>query len=303
MYNPAFLVTSIFGPDGTTLYAHKENPRATLSPQNSYLMTSMLQSVTAWGTGAKLSATGLAVAGKTGTNSLVGLSGNRDIWMAAYTSDYSLACWMGFDNTDAKHHLPSRVSGGDATAALATAFLRAAYKDRAKPAFKSPGGLVWLTIDTAASAASGTPMLASGATPDAYKLSEVFLESNRPWKTSSLWQTPRALSYFYIDRDAANYPKLVFGASDSANYRVERIQNGVTTVLTELYGASGQTLTYTDWTAAAGEWYTYRVTPVHTAMLAAGVLLEGPASSQSVQARAVGGGFWDGVLKWVVNGF
>ncbi len=303
VYNAPFIVTRIFAADGTTLYEHKAEPRTVLSPQNSYLLTSMMQSVTAWGTGAKLSATGLAVAGKTGTVSLVGMSGNRDAWMAAYTSDYALSCWMGFDNTDATHRLPSGEQGGGLPAAMATSFLRGTYKDRARPSFKAPGGLVWLTIDTAGSVASGSPVLASSYTPDAYKLSEVFLESNRPWTTSNLWQAPRACSYFYVDYEASGQPKLVFGATDTANYRVERIRNGTSTVLTELYGKAGQTLTYTDWTAAAGEWYTYRVTPIHSAMLEAGVLLEGPASSQSVQARpAAGSGFMDGILKWFVNG-
>ena len=298
VYNPPYLIERIFASDGTELYAHAASPRTVMTAQDAYLMTSLMQSVTGWGTGAKLSATGLAVAGKTGTVSLVGMSGNRDIWMAAYTSDWSLACWMGFDITDADHRLPSRQSGGDATAALATAFFRQAYRDRERPSFSSPGGLVWLTIDTAASQASGYPMLASSATPDDYKLSEVFLESNRPWATSSLWQSPRACSYFYIDYDASGLPKLVFGATDSANYRIERARNGSTQVLTELYGEAGQTLTYVDWTASAGEWYTYTVTPVQTGAADTGVVLEGPASSQSVQARPASG-LWEGMLQWL----
>ena len=141
-------------------------------------------------------------------------------------------------------------------------------------------------------------MLASSATPDDYKLSEVFLESNRPWATSSLWQSPRACSYFYIDYDASGLPKLVFGATDSANYRIERARNGSTQVLTELYGEAGQTLTYVDWTASAGEWYTYTVTPVQTGAADTGVVLEGPASSQSVQARPASG-LWEGMLQWL----
>ena len=298
VYNPPYLIERIFASDGTELYAHAASPRTVMTAQDAYLMTSLMQSVTGWGTGAKLSATGLAVAGKTGTVSLVGMSGNRDIWMAAYTSDWSLACWMGFDVTDADHRLPSRQSGGDATAALATAFFRQAYRDRERPSFSSPGGLVWLTIDTAASQAIGYPMLASSATPDDYKLSEVFLESNRPWATSSLWQSPRACSYFYIDYDASGLPKLVFGATDSANYRIERARNGSTQVLTELYGEAGQTLTYVDWTASAGEWYTYTVTPVQTGAADTGVVLEGPASSQSVQARPASG-LWEGMLQWL----
>ncbi|MDR0898467.1 MAG: PBP1A family penicillin-binding protein [Oscillospiraceae bacterium] len=299
VYNPPYIVEKIFAPDGALVYQHEAAPRTVLSPQNNYLMTSLLQSVTGWGTGSRLSATGLAVAGKTGTNSLVGRSGNRDIWMAAYTSDYAVACWMGYDNTDATHYLPSRVSGGDATASLAAGFLRGAYQGKDKPSFKSPGGLVWLTIDVAASAASGYPLLASASTPADQQSSEVFLESNRPWTVSTLWQTPRACSYFYIDFESG-MPKLMFGASDSANYRIERVQNGQSKVITELYGASGQSLSYIDWTASAGEWYTYRVTPVHSGMLDSGVLLEGPASSQSVQARAANG-FLDTVKDWLVG--
>ncbi len=300
-YNAQHVVTRISGPDGITVYSYEPAPKRVLSPQNSFLMTSLMQSVTAWGTGGKLSATGLAVAGKTGTNSLVGRSGNRDIWMAAYTSDYALACWMGFDNTDATHHLPAAAQGGGQPAALATAFLKAAYKDQQKPAFKSPGGLVWLTIDTAATEASGSPMLAGSYTPADYKQSEVFLESNRPWQTSNIWQAPRACSYFYIDSEKG-YPKLVFGASDSARYRVERVRNGSSVVLTELYGAAGQTLSYTDWNAAAGEWYTYRVTPLNAGLLETGVVLEGPASTQSVQARAASGGLLGGVVQWLTGG-
>ncbi|MCL1964264.1 MAG: PBP1A family penicillin-binding protein [Firmicutes bacterium] len=303
VYNPPYTVARVFAPDGGKVYEHKAASRTAMSPQNSYLITSMLQSVTNWGTGAKLSATGLNVAGKTGTNSLVGISGNRDAWMDAYTSDFALACWMGFDATDANHRLPSRVTGGDAPAAMATAFFRAAYRDRAKPSFKVPSGLVWLTIDTAATTANGSPMLAGSYTPSNYKLSEVFLESNRPWQTSSMWQTPRALSYFYIDYESSGHPKLVFGASDSANYRVERVKDGRSMVITELYGSAGQTLTYTDWTAVAGEWYTYRVTPVHAGMLDSGVLLEGPSSSQSVQAKWASSTVLDGVKKWLVGGF
>ncbi len=301
VYNAPYTISRISGPDGVTIYQHKEEPRTVLSAQDSYLMTSMMQSVTSWGTGAKLSATGLAVAGKTGTNSLVGRSGNRDVWMAAYTSDYSVACWMGFDNTDATHFLPSRVSGGDAPAAMATAFFNAAYKGKDKPAFKSPGGLVWLTIDTAASEASGTPMLAGSYTPETYKSSEVFLESNRPWQTSSFWSAPRACSYFYIDYEKTGQPKLVFGATDNANYRIDRVAGGKTTTLTEIYGSAGQTMTYTDWNASPGEWYTYRVTPLYTA--STGTAIEGPASSQSVQAKWASGGLLDGVVQWFVNGF
>ena len=290
VYNAPYTVRAICAPTGELLYEHKSEPRTVLSRQDAYLMTSMMRSVTGWGTGAKLSATGLSVAGKTGTVSLVGMSGNRDIWMAAYTSDYSLACWMGFDVTDANHRLPSRQSGGDATAAMAAAFLKKAYANKTKPSFSEPDGLVWLTIDTAAGQVTGYPMLASSATPQDYKLSEVFLTSNRPWSTSNVWQSPSACSYFYVEFNDTGLPRLRFGCTDAASYRISRAQNGQTTVLTELECSAGQDVSYVDWSAAPGEWYTYSVTPVQSRLLAEGIVFEGPTSRQSVQARLASAG-------------
>jgi membrane peptidoglycan carboxypeptidase len=77
IYNAPHIITRINGPDGSLLYEHRSDPRTVMSKQNNYLMVNMMQSVTGWGTGAKLSATGLAVAGKTGTNSLTGIAGNH----------------------------------------------------------------------------------------------------------------------------------------------------------------------------------------------------------------------------------
>ena len=299
VYNPPYIVTRIFAPTGEKLYEHEAAPRTVLSSQDAYLLTSMMRSVTSWGTGAKLSATGLAVAGKTGTVSLVGQSGNRDIWMAAYTSDFSLACWMGFDVTDANHHLPSRQSGGDATAAMATSFLKKAYANRQKPSFPEPEGLVWLTIDTIAGQVTGYPMLASSATPESYKLSEVFLASNRPWSTSNVWQSPSACSYFYVEFNDSGMPRLKFGCTDTALYRISRTVGGETVVLTELLGSAGESVSYVDWSATPGEWYTYSVTPVQSTLLAEGVELTGPTSRQSVQARYASGLFGGALRKLV----
>ena len=290
VYNAPYTVRAIYAPTGEALYEHQAQPRAVLSAQDAYLLTSMMRSATGWGTGARLSVTGLAVAGKTGTVSLSGMSGNRDIWMAAYTSDYSIACWMGFDVTDAGHRLPSRQSGGDATAAMTAAFLKKAYANKSKPAFTEPDGLVWLTIDTAAGQVTGYPMLASSATPQDYKLSEVFLASNRPWSTSNVWQTPGACSYFYVEFTDGGLPRLRFGCTDAASYRVSRTQSGETTVLTELECAAGQDVSYVDWNAVPGEWYTYSVTPVQSRLLAEGIVYEGPTSRQSVQARTAAAG-------------
>ncbi len=63
-----------------------------LSPQLSYMVTSLLQSVINQGTGAGVRARGFALpaAGKTGTS--------RDGWFAGYTPDLLCIVWVGFDD-------------------------------------------------------------------------------------------------------------------------------------------------------------------------------------------------------------
>ncbi len=79
------------------------------------------------------------LAGKTGTVSMTG--GNRDIWMAAYTPEMSVAVWMGYDQTDAHHKLPNGITGGTQHGVARGSFFKQAYADREKPRFASP--MVW----------------------------------------------------------------------------------------------------------------------------------------------------------------
>lgn len=101
---------------------------------------------------------------------------------------------------------------------------------------------------------------------------------------------PGACSYFYVEFTDGGLPRLRFGCTDAASYRVSRTQSGETTVLTELECSAGQDVSYVDWNAVPGEWYTYSVTPVQSRLLAEGIVYEGPTSRQSVQARTAAAG-------------
>lgn len=293
-YAPYF-IARIEDAQGRVVYQHEISGRRVISPQTAYLMTSLLQSVTSSGTGAKLSQSGTPVAGKTGTVNMTG-GGNRDIWMAAYNSQISTASWMGFDNPDKQHKLQSWVSGGDYTAAMAARFFKAYYADREKPKFQQPDGLVWLNIDTKAIEWAGEPMLATASTPKAYTVSEIFLTGNAPTKKSSVWTAPRTPSAFYVTHNKAGNPVLVITPQDAGLYRIQRDAIGECIILTELNGSAGETLYYTDQKAKLGVEYTYRVIPIHSELLNNGVLLEG---KQAVQvARALppsAGSLWDDV--------
>lgn len=298
VYYAPHCVERIVSPDGRIVYAHEGAGTRVISEQNAYLMTSLLQSVVTNGTGTRMLAANTPVAGKTGTVSMSG--GNRDIWMAAYNTELSVTVWMGFDKTDAKHKIPNGVTGGKNTASLAAAFFKKAYADRDKPDFVQPDGLVWLTLDKRALTARGSVMLASDSTPKEYRVSELFAASNRPYAVSDIWNAPSAPSSFYVAHDANGYPELHFKAVSAARYRIQRDAIGESVILTEMVGSSGQSMTYSDYTAQPGVLYTYRVIPIHEELLQQGIWLEGNQAVQLAQvASSSGGGFLAGLRSLI----
>ena len=301
-YAPYF-IERIEDAAGSTVYRHETAGRRVLSPQTAYLMTSLLQSVTSSGTGAKLSQAGASVAGKTGTVNMTG-GGNRDIWMAAYNSAVSTAFWMGFDEPDNSHKLQSWVSGGDYTAAMAAKFFKNYYSGKEKPAFLQAEGMVWLNIDKKSIEWAGVPMLATATTPKAYSYSEVFLASNRPTRESNVWAAPRTPSAFYVTHNNKGNPVLVITAQDAGLYRIQRDAIGECIILNELYGAAGETLYYTDAKAQLGVEYTYRIIPINAELLQNGVLLEGRQAVQVARAKAPssGGALWQDITDLLFGG-
>lgn len=296
IYHQPYCVERIETVDGSNVYERKDSGKQVLSAQNAFLMTSLLQSVVSSGTGTRMLAANTPIAGKTGTVSMTG--GNRDIWMTAYTPEISVAVWMGYDQTDAKHKISNGITGGRNTASLAAAFFKKTYADREKPDFSQPDGLVWLTLDKRALTSRGSIMLASDKTPKEYRLSEVFAASNRPYAVSDIWQAPDAPSSFYVAHNASGYPELHFKASSDARYRIQRDSVGESVILTEMIASSGQALSFLDSTAQAGILYTYRIIPIHEELLQQGVWLEGKQAVQLAQVQA-SGGFFSGLRELI----
>ena len=302
VFNSPHFITKVTDASGRVLYQHRSEGERVLSEQSAFLMTSLLQSVTSSGTGAKLSAAGTPVAGKTGTVNMTG-GGNRDIWMAAYNTEISCAFWMGFDEPDSSHKLQGWISGGDNTAAMARDYFKALYQNRDKPQFTRPEGIIALEIDKQAIKWRGEPMLAVDLTPKAYRYTEYFSASNYPTKKSDIWTPPRSPNNFTVGHNESGYPLLMIQPADTAIYRVQRDTYGESFVLTELYGTAGETLYYADTSAKPGVVYTYRVIPVHAELLNNGILLEGVQAVQVAQAKLSGAGsLWDTVRNFFTGG-
>ncbi len=283
-YYAPYFIQRITDLNGRLVYQHTDSGNQVLSPQNAYLMTSLLKTVVTSGTGTRLKSAGTPVAGKTGTVNMTG-TGNRDAWMSAYTPALSVTVWMGFDQPDSTHRLSNSVSGGTNPATLTRNFLKAYYAGRSTPDFDQPSGIVSLEIDKKAIEWKGEAMLASSLTPKAYRTTELFAAGNQPTRKSDVWTAPAAARSFYVTHDDSGLPLLVIEPSSAAIYRVQRDAVGESFILTELRGTPGQTLYYTDTKARAGVTYTYRVIPVHAELLDNGILLEGVQSVQVARVK------------------
>ena len=283
-FHAPYFIERITDRDGMIVYQHQDSGNRVLSPQSAYLMTSLLKTVTASGTGSRLSGAGTPVAGKTGTVNETG-GGNRDVWMAAYTPALSVAVWMGYDNPDSTHRLPNSVSGGTNPATLARNFLKAWYTGRDKPDFTRPKGIVTAEIDKKAIEWRGEPLLATSLTPSAYRITEYFREGTQPTRASDVWKAPAQAKSFYVTHNDSGQPLLVIEPAATAVYRIQRDAVGESFILTELRGSAGETLYYADSKAAPGVTYTYRVIPVHAELLDNGILLEGVQSVQVARAQ------------------
>lgn len=86
------LIRNVITPKGETL-RYENKRRQVDSPEQIYLMTSILQDVVRRGTGTNARVSGMDVAGKTGTTNK-----NVDAWFVGYTPTVETVVWMGHDN-------------------------------------------------------------------------------------------------------------------------------------------------------------------------------------------------------------
>lgn len=152
------------GPDVPSAAA----PRV-ISPQNAWLMTSMMQDVIRRGTGQKARALGRNdLAGKTGTT-----NEQRDAWFCGYTPAVAASAWIGFDEVAP---LGANETGGNAALPIWMDYMKAALDGQPEAPLPQPEGLVTVRIDP------HDGLLAGADQADA--VFEVFREGEVPERTS-----------------------------------------------------------------------------------------------------------------------
>ena len=162
---PPRLVTKIVAPDGSRLPLEPLDPaRDVMTPDEAYVMTSMLRSVVTSGTGTPALRLERAVAGKTGTSNEA-----RDAWFVGYSPSVVTGVWVGFDDS---RSLGRRETGTRSALPIWIEVMEAADQTPKETTFAMPSGVVQARIDPA----SG--LLAYDGQEDA--LEEVFLTGTAP---------------------------------------------------------------------------------------------------------------------------
>ena len=123
-----------------------------LTPQNVYLMRSMMLDVVRRGTGRRARALHRSdIAGKTGTT-----NDQHDAWFSGFTSDLVTTTWVGFDQPKP---LGDHETGGRAALPMWIDFMREGLKGLPVHSLEQPPGLVTVRIDpeTGLRAAANNP--------------------------------------------------------------------------------------------------------------------------------------------------
>ena len=152
--------------DGRTLERFDMRKSDVLSPQTSYVVTSMLQSVVNEGTAGSVRSNGItqSLAGKTGTT-----DDYSDAWFVGYSPDLVVGTWVGFD---VRRRLGEKISGARAALPIWITFMKDVLADSPDKSFPQPTGIAHRVI------CRETGLLAREDCPA--KRDEVFIEGTEP---------------------------------------------------------------------------------------------------------------------------
>jgi penicillin-binding protein 1A len=143
--------------------------RQVLSPQNVWLMTSMMRDVIQRGTGVKARVLGRSdLAGKTGTT-----NDQMDGWFSGFNHALVTTAWVGFDKLEP---LGRGETGGRSALPMWIDYMREALQGIEEVNLPPPEGLVTVRIDPV------TGLLARSGQKDA--IFETFMEDTVPDRTS-----------------------------------------------------------------------------------------------------------------------
>jgi len=137
---PASFITRVTDNDGTVLQETPPPvPVPLISPETSYVITNLMQSVVSSGTGYRASLIERPVAGKTGTT-----NDSKDAWFVGYIPQLVTGVWVGYDQ---ERSLGAGGSGGQAAAPIWGEFMQKSVATIPVEDFEAPEGVTFVWIN------------------------------------------------------------------------------------------------------------------------------------------------------------
>lgn len=247
--------------NGETVYRHESRPARAMREETAFIMSSILRDAAQTGTASALSALGLPLSAKTGTN----LDENgrvRDVWCAAFAGELTCVSWMGTDDAS-RGELPEGTTGGNSACVFLCRLLEKLPRESLSAERETPDGVLCCALDKTA-LETGKLLLATRHTPREEVLSEYFTAETAPRDVSPAWTEPLPPAQVRWQPDAGGKPTIIFTAADARLlFRVVRVSgDGTERVIAELSGSEGE-LAYTDHSALPGATYFYYVQTVN----------------------------------------
>jgi penicillin-binding protein 1A len=159
------LVISVKSAWGETLFTSQPEYVEAISPQNAFIMASMLKEVINVGTGAAAKVIGKPLAGKTGTT-----NNEQDAWFIGFTPHLLSGVYVGYDQVQP---MGRENSGAHAALPIWLAYRQAIESSYPPDDFAPPEGIVWARVENSQAIGSkGQP------SPESYFLP--FMEGTQP---------------------------------------------------------------------------------------------------------------------------
>lgn len=188
-YTAPYSVTKIEYRDTGEVKEYKPTKTRVMKDSTAYIMNNILESAVQVGFNGGASVPGSHVAAKTGTTNYdqatmqkYHLPSNavNDLWTVAYTSQYSIAVWYGFDNTSETTY---NTSNGGHKEGVVSAVMQYIPKDT--KGWSMPSTVVASQIERETWPAK----LPSANTPSDMILTEYFVRGTQPTEVSSRYET------------------------------------------------------------------------------------------------------------------
>lgn len=164
-------VKEVVSADGRVLERRTIEMTPALTPQQAYLLTTLLEGVVERGTAKGVVSRGFTrpAAGKTGTT-----SNNKDAWFLGFTPDLLGLVWVGFDAGPAGESSPAdlKLTGSQAALPIWTDFMIQATAGDPVSQFAVPPGIVFETIDP------NSGLIAGRGCPEGIR--EAFIQGTEP---------------------------------------------------------------------------------------------------------------------------